>query len=213
LSDEERQALLVQEVLPQWGGDPQTAIKALEALGIEFVPIEDATLPQLPDTARPLLAHSFKSSLDALLGGLPVGAPVGSLADVIAVNNEDPANRVPFGQAFLETAEADTLTDAEYDRVRAVAQAIARTWIKTVLASNNVDVLVSGMTYTGGAGAAGVPALTIPAGLDPSGRPQGVVLSGDYLSDPKLLALGYALEQQLQGRVEPDLDAVVSTFP
>ena len=213
LSDEERKALLEQEVIPSWGGDPQVAIKALEALGIEFVPIEDATLPQLPDTARPLLAHSFKAGLDAFLGGLPTPAPVGSLADVVAVNAEDPANRAPYGQAFLEAAAADPLTDAEYDRVRAAAQAFARTWIKTVLATNNVDVLVSGMTYAGNAGAAGVPALTIPAGLDPSGRPQGVILSGDYLSDPKLIALGYALEQQLQGRVEPDLDAVISTFP
>ena len=70
LTDEERQQLLVQEVIPAWGGDPQVAIKALEALGIEFVPIEDSTLPQLPDTARPLLAHSFKTSLDAFLAGL-----------------------------------------------------------------------------------------------------------------------------------------------
>ena len=213
LSDAERNSLLEQEILPSWGGDPQVAIKALEALGIEVVPIEDSTLPQLPDTSRPLLAHSFKTGLDALLAGLPVPAPVGSLADIVAVNDEDPANRVPFGQAFLTTAAADTLTDAEYDRVRATAPAIAHTWIKTVLASNNVDVLVSGMTYASNAGAAGVPALTIPAGRDPSGRPQGVILSGDYLSDPQLIALGYALEQQLQGRVEPDLDAVISTFP
>ena len=203
----------MQEVIPTWGGDPQVAIKALEALGIEFVPIEDSTLLPLPDTTRPLLAHSFKTSLDALLAGLPTPAPVGSLADIVAVNAEDPANRVPYGQAFLEAAAADTMTDAEYDRVRATAQTIARAWIKTILASNNVDVLVSGMTYASNAGAAGVPALTIPAGLDPSGRPQGVILSGDYLSDLKLLALGYALEQQLQGRVEPDLDAVVSSFP
>ena len=213
LSDEERKALLEQEVIPAWGGDPQVAIKALEALGIEVVLIEDATLPQLPDTARPLLAHSFKAGLDAFLGGLPTPASVGSLADIVAFNAEDPANRAPYGQAFLEAAAADPLTDAEYDRVRAVAQALARTWIKTVLATNNVDVLVSGMTYASNAGAAGVPALTIPAGRDPSGRPQGVILSGDYLSDPKLIALGYALEQQLQGRVEPDLDAVISTFP
>ena len=198
LSDEERKTLLEQEVIPAWGGDPQVAIKALEALGIEVVLIEDATLPQLPDTSRPLLAHSFKDGLDAFLGGLPTPAPAGSLADVVAINAEDPANRAPYGQAFLEAAAADPLTDAEYDRVRTAAQAFARTWIKTVLATNNVDVLVSGMTYAGNAGAAGVPALTIPAGLDPSGRPQGVILSGDYLSDPKLIALGYALEQQLQ---------------
>ena len=213
LNDEERQRLLVQAVIPAWGGDPQVAIKALEALGIEFVPIEDSTLLTLPDTTRPLLAHSFKTSLDAFLAGLPTPAPVGSLTDIVAVNAEDPANRVPYGQAFLEAAAADTMTDAEYDRVRATAQVIARAWMKTILASNDVDVLVSGMTYASNAGAAGVPALTIPAGLDPSGRPQGVILSGDYLSDPKLLALGYALEQQLQGRVEPDLDAVISTFP
>lgn len=213
LSEEERQALLVEEVIPAWGGDPAVAIKALEALGIEFVPIEDSTLPQLPDTAGPLLAHSFKAGLDAFLGGLPSPAPAGSLADIVAFNAADPANRAPYGQAFLERATANPLTDAEFDRVRATAQAVARTWIKTVLATNNVDVLVSGMTYASNAGAAGVPALTIPAGLDPSGRPQGVILSGDYLSDPKLIALGYALEQQLNGRVEPDLDAVISTFP
>ncbi len=213
LSDADRQALLDQEVIPGWGGDPQIAIDALAALGIEVVLIEDATLPPLPDTARPLLAHSFKTSLDAFLAALPAPAPAGSLADIVAFNAEDPANRIPFGQAFLENAAADTLSEEEYARVRAVAQAVARTWIKTVLADNAIDVLVSGMTYTGGAGAAGVPALTVPAGLDPSGRPQGVVLSGDYLSDAKLLALGYALEQQLQGRVTPDLDAVIATFP
>jgi amidase len=213
LTEEERQALLAEEVLPTWGGDPQIAIDALAALGIEVVLIDDTTLPPFPDTTRPLLAHSFRQSLDELLAGLPSPAPAGSLAEIVAFNAEDPANRVPYGQAFLEDAAADSLTDEEYVRVRAVAQAFARTWIKTVLESNNVDVLVSGMTYSSNAGAAGVPALTIPAGRDPSGRPQGVILSGDYLSDPKLLALGYALEQQLQGRVEPDLDAVITTFP
>ena len=195
------------------GGDPQIAIDALEALGIEVVLIEDSTLPPSIDTARPQLAHGFKMGLDALLAGLPAPAPFSSLAEIVAYNAEDPANRVPYGQAFLEGAAANTLTDEEYARVQNVAEVIARAWMKTVLAENNVDVLVSGMNYAGEAGAAGVPALTIPAGLDPSGRPQGVILSGDYLSDARLLALGYALEQQLQGRVEPDLDAVISTFP
>ena len=67
--------------------------------------------------------------------------------------------------------------------------------MKTVIDQNDVDVLVSGMSYSGNAGAAGVPALTIPAGLDPKGRPQGVILSGPYLSEPKLFAVGYALER------------------
>ena len=61
------------------------------------------------------------------------------------------------------------------------------------------------MKYAGNAGAAGVPALTTP-----NGRPQGIVLSGPYLSDPQLIAVGYALEQALNGRVTPDLDATIA---
>ena len=107
---------------------------------------------------------------------------------------------------------SNTTTAEEYVRIRAVAQALAQNWMKTVLETNNVDILVSGVSYSGNAGAAGVPALTIPAGLDPKGQPQGIILSGDYQSEPKLFALGYALEQVLQGRVQPDLDATIAAI-
>ena len=59
-------------------------------------------------------------------------------------------------------------------------------------------------------GPAGVPALTIPNGLDPNGWSQGIILSGPYLFDPQLIAVGCALEQTLNGRVEPDLDATIA---
>jgi Asp-tRNA(Asn)/Glu-tRNA(Gln) amidotransferase A subunit family amidase len=51
--------------------------------------------------------------------------------------------------------------------------------------------------------------LTIPAGLDATGKPTGIIITGPYLSEPDLFAVGYALEQALQGRVEPDLDATI----
>ncbi|MFN8459674.1 MAG: hypothetical protein U0401_34350 [Anaerolineae bacterium] len=57
--------------------------------------------------------------------------------------------------------------------------------------------------------AAGVPALTIPTGLDATGQPVSIILSGPYLSDPTLLTVGYVLEQALQGRVELNLDATI----
>lgn len=47
-------------------------------------------------------------------------------------------------------------------------------------------------------------------GLDANGRPQGIILSGPYLSAPQLIAVGYALEQALNERVEPDLDATIT---
>ena len=45
LTQEEQTALLNEEVLPQLGGDPNVAIKALKAMGIEVVEIPDDTLP------------------------------------------------------------------------------------------------------------------------------------------------------------------------
>lgn len=69
----------------------------------------------------------------------------------------------------------------------------------TSLELNDVDILVAGMKYAGNVGAAGVPALTIPNGLDPNGRPQGIVLRGTYHSDPQLIAVDQALEQALNG--------------
>ena len=94
--------------------------------------------------------------------------------------------------------------------MQATAAALGKTWMNTILEQNDVDILVTGMLYSGNAGAAGVPALTIPNGLDANGRPQGIILSGPYLSDPQLIAVGYALEQALNGRVEPDLDATIA---
>ena len=58
--------------------------------------------------------------------------------------------------------------------------------------------------------AAGVPAVTIPTDPDPNGPAQGIILSGPHQSDPQLIAVDYALEQALNGRVAPDSDATIS---
>jgi len=58
------------------------------------------------------------------------------------------------------------------------AVALGETWMRTILEQNDVDILVTGMKYAGNAGAAGVPALTIPNGLDPNGRPKASSSAG-----------------------------------
>ena len=72
-----------------------------------------------------------------------------------------------------------------------------------------------GSFYTSG-GAAGDPAINIPIGRKTNpdtgevDEPAGVYITGPYLSDAKLIAVGYALEQALGDRVEPDLDATIA---
>jgi len=41
-------------------------------------------------------------------------------------------------------------------------------------------------------------------GISAEGRPAGVWLSGGFLSEPTLIAVGYAIEQLLGARVTPD---------
>jgi amidase len=212
LTETERRTLLAEEVLPDFGGDPAVAVAALAALGIPAVQIDDSTLPPAVDTASPLLPYGFRAGIDSFFGALGPAAPIKSLADVVAINNQDPANRAPYGHALLADAAANQATAAEYARIHAASVAFAQAWLDAVFAAHAIDVLVSGMAYTSNAGAAGIPALTIPAGLDPQGRPQGIILTGPYGADADLLALGYALEQHLQARVEPDLEAVLASI-
>jgi amidase len=69
---------------------------------------------------------------------------------------------------------------------------------------------VAGDTYIGPytappAAIAGYPAITIPVGYI-SGLPVGITFMGGDRSEPRLLALAYALEQRIDVRVPP-------TFP
>ena len=51
--------------------------------------------------------------------------------------------------------------------------------------------------------------LAIPSGYAEDGTPQGVVFVGGFLSEPQLLAVGYAYEQASQARIAPDLEATM----
>ena len=57
--------------------------------------------------------------------------------------------------------------------------------------------------------AAGYPAITIPVTLDAEGKPLSFHIVGDYLSEPSLITAGYVLEQSVDPRVDPDLEATM----
>jgi hypothetical protein len=67
------------------------------------------------------------------------GAPITSLADVVALNNEDPANRAPYGQSYLEWSAADELTSEEFTRVQATAATLGELWMRTILEQNDIE--------------------------------------------------------------------------
>jgi amidase len=166
---------------------------ALRLAGAEVVEVEiakEAADVEIID----VLKNELKPGINAYLDSLGDGAPVGSLAEIIAFNEEDMTNRAPYGQAWLERSNATSISDQEeqalVNKKRAAAKAVIAEAMK------GVDLLVSLATeLTSLYSMAGTPALTIPAGTRASGEPVGATfLAGEEEADV-LFASGYAFEQ------------------
>jgi amidase len=183
------------------------AIALLKAQQIPVVEIDARAVPPQPN-ADEALRFGFKASLNAFLKTLP-RPPVVALIDVLAFNYADPANRVPYGQRYLEISQrADSPSD-DYTELRDRYQTSSRRLLDLVFSSAGIDVLIA-MTQI--YAAAGYPAMTIPLGVSEAGEPQGVALIGKRLGEPDLLAVGYAIEQATRARQAPNLDATLATF-
>lgn len=83
-------------------------------------------------------------------------------------------------------------------------QQTARDRIDSLFEQYDIDLIASDMNQL--YAPAGYPALTVPAGYAQDGTPQDVVFVGGFLSEPDLLAVGYAFEQSAAARVAPDLE-------
>jgi amidase len=196
--DQTKQALLAQNDLNR-----QLA-SFFEAAGMEAVEVDSADLPPRSDT-NSALEYGFKDSLNRFLAN--VDAPVESLADVIAINNEDLANRAPYGQGFLEGSQNTAITQEEYDALKEKNHASAADGLSAIFDKYEIDVL---LTDTQEYAPAGFPAITVPLGYDPnSGQPIPLMLIGDYLGEPKLITAAYIFEQASQARQEPDLETTI----
>jgi hypothetical protein len=83
------------------------------------------------------------------------------------------------------------------------------------LADDDLDAILS-PSYafgTSGPAVAGYPLISVPVGISSEGRPAGVWLSGGSLSEPKLIALAYAIEPLLDARKLPRFRGSVPPEP
>jgi amidase len=223
----------------------EEAIAEMRRQGAVMVdPADIATAGQLDGPELEVLLYEFKHDLDAYLAALTAGtagsagaagaagdggdserlagAPVRSLAELIAFNERHRAAEMPFfGQELLVRAQAKgTLADPAYrkalDRCRLLAR---RRGIDATLARHRLDAivaptggtpwlidLVNGDAPSGGsstpAAVAGYPSLTVPAG-QAFGLPVGISFIGGAWSEPTLIRLAYAFEQATRHRRPP----------
>ncbi|MCB8982623.1 MAG: amidase [Ardenticatenaceae bacterium] len=182
--------------------------EVLSAAGVTVVEFPITNIPRGATDLSKRLEYGYKAAINEFLAGLGPDASVGSLEEIIAFNKEDLANRAPYGQGYLEGAQGTAVTAEEFASLSQQDNGLARNALDLIFQNYDVDVILSdvGQLYA----PAGYPALTVPAGYAADGTPEGVVFVGGFLSEPQLLAVGYAFEQAAQARVAPDLAAMMT---
>jgi amidase len=202
----------------------EQAIADLKAAGA--VIIDPASLPAMDvfqDLPTTVLNYEFKANINRYFESLGPSAPVKSLAELIAFNEQHRDREMPFfGQERLLISEKTTsLEAAEYRKAVETIQRLTRAeGIDKVMNQHKLDAIVAPTTgpawltdhivgdrFDGGSSAgpaaiAGYPDITVPMGLL-SGLPVGISFFGRAWSEPTLLKVAYAYEQATKRREPP----------
>ena len=216
------------------GYSPKTDKLVAEALDLfkreGATVVDPANIPtagKFDDAEFEVLLYEFKATLNRYLASLGANAPVQSLADLIRFNERNAAAEMPyFGQEIFEMAERKgPLTQAKYTAARAACVRLARTQgIDAVITRHRLDALVAptqgpvwridlvngdswcAPVITSPPAVAGYPHITVPMGFV-QGLPVGLSFVGRAWSEPVLLKLAFAFEQQSKARRPPTFAA------
>ncbi|MFP2897711.1 amidase, partial [Corallococcus sp. 4LFB] len=201
----------------------ERALEVMKAQGAVLV--DPVTLPNMAKLDEPeleVMLYEFKAGLEAWLAQLGEGAPVRTLADLIAFNEKHREREMPyFGQELLlQARKKGPLTDAAYKKALAACRRYSRAeGLDAVMNQHKLDALVAPTQAPAGpidlvlgdhwlgssstpAAVSGYPSITVPAG-DVHGLPVGVSFIGRAWSEPVLLKLAYAYEQASHARRKP----------
>jgi amidase len=201
----------------------EQALTTLTARGAVLVDPLTAPLPaQFSDDELRVLLCEFKDGIAAYLREFAPGAPVQTLADLIAFNTRHAARVLPhFGQEiFLMAEQTGGLADPAYRAALASARRAARDeGIDKVVAEHRLDALVAptrgpawltdlvhgdrhGRGFSSLPAVAGTPHVTVPMG-QVAGLPVNLSFAGRAWTEPTLIRLAYAFEQATQARFAP----------
>jgi amidase len=201
----------------------EQSLDVLKKQGATLVdPADIETFGKFDESEAIILLYEFKADLNAYLARLGPGAPVSTLKDVIAFNEQNRAKEMPwFGQDLFIKAEAKgPLTEKEYLDAVAKNRQLARTeGIDALMDKHHLDAIVAptgspawltdlidGDHFSGGssnaAAVAGYPNINVTAGFI-HGLPVGISFFGRAWSEPMLIKLAYAFEQASKARQAP----------
>ena len=201
----------------------EIVLDKLSAEGAEVVEVESVdprdedVTGRIPfDDELTVLLFEFKVQIAEYLATLR-RTDMRTLADLIAFNVEHCDEELRyFGQEIFELAEATSgdLNDPEYLAAKATNQAFGKVVIDGILSQGFDAVITPTFSFgTSPAAVSGDPSMAVPVGYTDAGHPVGLWLAAGFMQEPKLIGLGYAIEQLLQARVAPTLSGPIPPEP
>jgi amidase len=201
----------------------EAAIETIKKAGATLIdPVNIPSLSRLGDAEFQVMLYEYKAGLNAYFASLGETARVKSLQDVIDFNiKHKDKELLYFGQEhMLRAQEKGPLTDKPYlDALEKCRKLTRDEGIDAVMNEHKLDALIApsggpagttdllyGNRSVGGSSSAaavsGYPNITVPAG-NIHGLPVGLSFFGRAWSEPTILKLAYAFEQQTQARRPP----------
>ncbi|WP_204346173.1 amidase family protein [Psychroserpens algicola] len=180
------------------------AVEVLKQEGAEVIEVEALDV-KLPEFIR-LLNLDMKKDLAAYLadyGNSKLG--YASIEDIMAFNQTDSLNVMPYGQKLFHGISEDASTDNEFEALKTVLKTNGQRFFDEPMTAHNLDGILSVNNYHAGfAAVAEYPALTVPMGYTEEGVPKGLTFISSRLREKQLLEWAYVYEQASKMRKAPE---------
>jgi len=191
------------------------ALSVMEGLGATVVDVDTGDVFAYSGDEFTALLYEFRAQIADYLATL-THTNMRTLADLIAFNDAHCTQEMPYyGQEVFLLAEMfpGYPNDPAYIAARTNARTSARFGIDSVINSGVDAIVAPHLTNSTGPAVAGYPNLSIPVGIRDSGRPAGMLMYSTFLHEPQLIGFGYALEQALNVRQQPQFLGSIIPIP
>jgi amidase len=193
----------------------ENALSVMESLGATVVDVDTGDVFAYNGDEFTALLYEFRAQIADYLATL-THTNMRTLADLIAFNDAHCPQEMPYydQDVFLLSDQFPGYpNDPAYIAARTHARTAARSGIDNVINSGVDAIVAPHLTNSTGPAVAGYPNLSLPAGIRDSGRPAGMLMYSTFLHEPQLIGFGYALEQALNARQQPQFLGSIIPIP
>jgi amidase len=193
----------------------ENALTVMESLGATVVDVDTGDVFAYNGDEFTALLYEFRAQIADYLGTL-THTNMHTLADLIAFNNAHCTQEMPYydQDVFLMSEQFPGYpNDPAYIAARMHARTAARTGIDNVINSGVDAIVAPHLTNSTGPAVSGYPNLSLPVGIRDNGRPAGMLMYSTFLHEPQLIGFGYALEQALNVRQQPQFLGSIIPIP